>query len=175
MVLRSREETRTRLDVQRGKRDFFLSRMNDETARETERPNGPTSAGPKCFPVSSSRTGWRHRHHRRLLHTLRWAAAKYADEIDLDLTSSTPAVSSPSLSIWKRAKEMEKEEGLMAVAGWRRSSSGLRHFPLSLEHFMRSHVLRLLRTDLLAVLAELLRQDHVILSVKIYGVAHNGI
>ena len=37
-----------------------------------------------------------------------------------------------------------------------------------LEQFMRSHVSRLLRTDLLAVLAELLRQDHVILSMKVF-------
>lgn len=36
-----------------------------------------------------------------------------------------------------------------------------------LEQFMHSHVSRLLRTDLLAVLAELLRQDHVILSMKV--------
>jgi ribonuclease T2 len=33
---------------------------------------------------------------------------------------------------------------------------------------MGSRVSRLLRTDLLAVLAELLRQDHVILSIKVF-------
>jgi ribonuclease T2 len=37
-----------------------------------------------------------------------------------------------------------------------------------LEQFMGSRVSRLLRTDLLAVLAELLRQDHVILSIKVF-------
>jgi len=44
-----------------------------------------------------------------------------------------------------------------------------------LEQFMGSHVSRLLRTDLLAVLAELLRQDHVILCKKIYGVLRKEI
>ncbi|XP_072147131.1 pentatricopeptide repeat-containing protein At1g62350-like [Setaria viridis] len=44
-----------------------------------------------------------------------------------------------------------------------------------LEKFMRSNVSRLLRTDLLAVLAELLRQDHVVLSMKIYGVVRKEI
>jgi hypothetical protein len=80
--------------------------------------------------------------------------------------SSSPA-SSPSLSIWRRKKEMGKE-GLMVVAQLKRLAA----LPLvgsspRLEQFMRSHVSRLLRTDLLAVLAELLRQDHVVLSMKV--------
>lgn len=36
-----------------------------------------------------------------------------------------------------------------------------------LEQFVRSHVSRILRTDLLAVIAELLCQDHVILSMMV--------
>lgn len=44
-----------------------------------------------------------------------------------------------------------------------------------LEQYMRLHVSRLLRTDLLAVLFELLRQDHVLLSMKIYGVVRKEI
>jgi hypothetical protein len=60
------------------------------------------------------------------------------------------------------------KEGLMAVAQLKRLAA----LPPAgahprLEQFMRSHVSRLLRTDLLAVLAELLRQDHVILSMKV--------
>ena len=72
-----------------------------------------------------------------------------------------------SMSIWRRKKEMGKE-GLMAVAQLKRLAA----LPPAgghprLEQFMRSHVSRLLRTDLLAVQAELLRQDHVILSMKV--------
>jgi len=107
--------------------------------------------------------------HRLLLRTLPWAAARYAAEADLhQRLCSTSAASSPSLSIWRRKKEMGKE-GLMAVAQLKRLAA----LPPAgghprLEQFMRSHVSRLLRTDLLAVLAELLRQDHVILSMKVF-------
>ncbi|KAK1650804.1 hypothetical protein QYE76_068609 [Lolium multiflorum] len=44
-----------------------------------------------------------------------------------------------------------------------------------LEQYMGLHVSRLLRTDLLAVLFELLRQDHVLLSMKIYGAVRKEI
>ncbi|RCV46698.1 hypothetical protein SETIT_9G552500v2 [Setaria italica] len=117
------------------------------------------------------------RHHRRLLQTLPCAAAKSAAEVDLhdQRLCSTSAASSPSLSIWRRKKEMGKE-GLMAVAQLKRLAA----LPPAgahprLEQFMGSHVSRLLRTDLLAVLAELLRQDHVILSMKIYSVVRKEI
>jgi hypothetical protein len=61
------------------------------------------------------------------------------------------------------------KEGLMAVAQLKRLAAlpPVGGHP-RLEQFMRSHVSRLLRTDLLAVLAELLRQDHVILSIKVF-------
>lgn len=55
------------------------------------------------------------------------------------------------------------KEGLFVVHEIKRLGSGPR-----LDRFMKSHVSRLLRTDLLAVLAELQRQDHVFLSMKIY-------
>lgn len=106
---------------------------------------------------------------RRLLQTLPPAAAGYvaAGQILHRSLCSTAAASSPSLSIWRRKKEMGKE-GLMAVAQLKRLAA----LPPAggnprLEQFMRSHVSRLLRTDLLAVLAELLRQDHVLLSMKV--------
>ena len=61
------------------------------------------------------------------------------------------------------------KEGLMAVAQLKRLAA----LPPPgdhprLEQLMGSHVSRLLRTDLLAVLAELLRQDHVILCKKVF-------
>ncbi|KAM3229074.1 hypothetical protein ACQJBY_060164 [Aegilops geniculata] len=113
------------------------------------------------------------RHHRRLLQTLQPAAAA-AGELHQRLCS-TAAASSPSLSIWRRKKEMGKE-GLMAVAQLKRLAA----LPpvgghQRLVEYMKLHVSRLLRTDLLAVLAELLRQDHVILSMKIYGVVRKEI
>ena len=109
-----------------------------------------------------------HRHRLLLLRTLPRAAARYAAEVEpCQRLCSTSAASSPSLSIWRRKKEMGKE-GLMAVAQLKRLAA----LPPAgghprLEQFMRSHVSRLLRTDLLAVQAELLRQDHVILSMKV--------
>jgi len=36
-----------------------------------------------------------------------------------------------------------------------------------LDHFMRSHVSRLLRTDILAVLSEFQRQDLIFLAMKV--------
>ncbi|XP_006649934.3 pentatricopeptide repeat-containing protein At1g62350 [Oryza brachyantha] len=117
----------------------------------------------------------RRHHHRLLLQTLPPAAAAAAVKILRRLQCYSAASSSPSLSIWRRKKEMGKE-GLMAVAQLKRLAA----LPPAggsprLEQFMRSHVSRLLRTDLLAVLAELLRQDHVLLSMKIYGVVRKEI
>ncbi|KAG6485359.1 pentatricopeptide repeat-containing protein At1g62350-like [Zingiber officinale] len=83
--------------------------------------------------------------------------------------SSSPT-SSPSLSIWRRKKEMGKE-GIFVVHQLKRlASAGPR-----LDRFMKSNVTRLLRTDLLAVLAELQRQDHVFLSMKIYDAVRKEI
>ncbi|KAM5584584.1 hypothetical protein ABKV19_004117 [Rosa sericea] len=64
--------------------------------------------------------------------------------------------SSPSLSIWRRRKEMGKE-GLIVAKELKR----LRSQPLRLDRFIRSHVSRLLKSDLLAVLAEFQRQDQI--------------
>ena len=106
-------------------------------------------------------------HHRRLLQALQPAtAAGAAGELHQRLCS-TAAPSSPSLSIWRRKEEMGKE-GLMAVAQLKRLAA----LPPAgghqrLAQYMQLHVSRLLRTDLLAVLAELLRQDHVLLSMKV--------
>ncbi|KAJ0978348.1 hypothetical protein J5N97_013822 [Dioscorea zingiberensis] len=79
------------------------------------------------------------------------------------------SASSPSLSIWRRKKEMGKE-GLFVVHELKRLGSGPRF-----ERFMQSHVSRLLRTDLLAVLAEFQRQDLVFLSLKIYNAVRKEI
>lgn len=76
--------------------------------------------------------------------------------------SSSSSASSPSLSIWRRKKEMGKE-GLFVVHQLKRLQSNR----VRLERFMRTHVSRLLRTDLLAVLVEFQRQDHVFLSMKV--------
>jgi hypothetical protein len=104
---------------------------------------------------------------RRLLLQALTGAAAAGDLRRRVFSSSSSAASSPSLSIWRRKKEMGKE-GLMVVAQLKRLAA----LPPAgrsprLEQFMRSHVSRLLRTDLLAVLAELLRQDHVVLSMKV--------
>ncbi|XP_004291779.1 PREDICTED: pentatricopeptide repeat-containing protein At1g62350 [Fragaria vesca subsp. vesca] len=78
--------------------------------------------------------------------------------------------SSPSLSIWRRKKEMGKE-GLVVAKELKRLCS----HPLRLDRFIRSHVSRLLKSDLLAVLAEFQRQDQVFLCMKIYNVVRKEI
>lgn len=70
--------------------------------------------------------------------------------------------SSPSLSIWRRKKEIGKE-GLIVAKELKR----LQGDPLRFERFMKSHVSRLLKSDLVAVLAEFQRQDLVFLSMKV--------
>ncbi|KAJ0084230.1 hypothetical protein Patl1_29347 [Pistacia atlantica] len=69
--------------------------------------------------------------------------------------------SSPSLSIWRRKKEMSKE-GLMVAKELKR----LQSHPLRFERFIKSHVSRLLKSDLVSVLAEFQRQDQVFLCMK---------
>lgn len=70
--------------------------------------------------------------------------------------------SSPSLSIWRRKKEMSKE-GLMVAKELKRVQS----HPLRLERFIKSHVSRLLKSDLVSVLAEFQRQDQIFLCMKV--------
>ncbi|KAK6138296.1 hypothetical protein DH2020_027987 [Rehmannia glutinosa] len=74
----------------------------------------------------------------------------------------TGAASSPSLSIWRRKKEMGKE-GLMVAKELKR----LQCHPLRFERFMKTHVSRLLKSDLVAVLVEFQRQNLVSLSMKV--------
>ncbi|XP_010269095.1 PREDICTED: pentatricopeptide repeat-containing protein At1g62350 [Nelumbo nucifera] len=80
------------------------------------------------------------------------------------------SASSPSLSIWRRKKEMGKE-GLIIVKELKRLMSNA----IKLDRFVQSHVSRLLKSDLFAVLAELQRQDQVFLSMKIYDVVRKEI
>lgn len=83
---------------------------------------------------------------------------------------SVSAASSPSLSIWRRKKEMSKE-GLIIAKELKRLKSN----PARLDRFFRSHVSRLLKSDLFAVLAEFQRQNQVFLCMKLYDVARKEI
>lgn len=80
------------------------------------------------------------------------------------------SASRPSLSIWRRKKEMGKE-GLMAAKELKRLQSN----PVRLDRFIKSNVSRLLKSDLLAVLAEFQRQDQVFLCMKLYDVVRKEI
>ncbi|CAN7019473.1 hypothetical protein BRARA_F00486 [Brassica rapa] len=82
---------------------------------------------------------------------------------------SGPA-SSPSLSIWRRKKEMSKE-GLIAAKELKRLQTKL----VRLDRFIASHVSRLLKSDLVSVLAEFQRQDQVFLCMKLYEVVRREI
>lgn len=78
--------------------------------------------------------------------------------------------SSTSLSIWRRKKEIGKE-GLIVAKELKR----LQGNPIQLERFIKSHVSRLLKSDLVAVLAEFQRQNLVFLSMKLYDVVRKEI
>ncbi|WRX35162.1 Pentatricopeptide repeat - like 10 [Theobroma cacao] len=80
------------------------------------------------------------------------------------------SASSPSLSIWRRKKEMTKE-GLIAAKELKRLQSN----PVRLDRFIRSNISRLLKSDLVSVLAEFQRQDQVFLSMKLYDVVRKEI
>ena len=82
--------------------------------------------------------------------------------------NSGSASSSPSLSIWRRKKEMTKE-GLIAAKELKRLQSN----PIRLDRFILSHISRLLKSDLVSVLAEFHRQDQVFLSMKVLFFCRN--
>ena len=99
---------------------------------------------------------------RRIVSTAKRESLKWRILVH---SAASSAASSPSLSIWRRKKEMGKE-GIFVVQELKRlfrsSRDGRR-----LEGFLKSGVSRLVRTDLLAVLAELQRQNLVMLSLKV--------
>ncbi|KAK8470690.1 hypothetical protein PHAVU_003G032700 [Phaseolus vulgaris] len=78
--------------------------------------------------------------------------------------------SSPSLSIWRRKKEIGKE-GLLVAKELKR----LRSDPVRLDRYIRSSVSRLLKSDLVAVLAEFQRQNQVFLCIKLYEIVRKEI
>ncbi|CAK7330651.1 unnamed protein product [Dovyalis caffra] len=63
------------------------------------------------------------------------------------------------------------KEGLIAAKELKRLQSN----PVRLDRFIKSNVSRLLRSDLVAVLAELQRQDQVFLCMKLYDVVRREI
>lgn len=87
-----------------------------------------------------------------------------------EISSHASSSSSPSLSIWRRKKEIGKE-GLIIAKELKRLTSS----PVRLDRFIKSHVSRLLKSDLVSVLAEFQRQDLVFLSMKLYGVVRKEI
>ncbi|KAK2976730.1 hypothetical protein RJ640_018203 [Escallonia rubra] len=103
-----------------------------------------------------------------LRKTLRTLIESPASEHRCYITGS--AASRPSLSIWRRKKEMGKE-GLMVAKELKRLQSN----PVRFDRFVKSHVSRLLKSDLVAVLFEFQRQDLVYLSMKLYDVVRKEI
>ncbi|GAB2277093.1 hypothetical protein Dimus_011802 [Dionaea muscipula] len=77
---------------------------------------------------------------------------------------------SPSLSMWRRRKELGKE-GLIVAKELKRLQSN----PLRLDRYIQSNVSRLLKSDLVSVLAEFQRQDQVFLCMKLYEVVRKEI
>ncbi|KAK9673580.1 hypothetical protein RND81_12G176600 [Saponaria officinalis] len=85
-------------------------------------------------------------------------------------TTSSSLSRKPSISIWRRKKEIGKE-GLIIAKEMKRLQSN----PLRLHKFMQTHVTRLLKSDLVSVLAEFQRQNHVFLSMLLYNVVRKEI
>lgn len=67
------------------------------------------------------------------------------------------------MSIWRRKKEIGKE-GLMVAKELKRLQSN----PVRLQRYIQLNVSRLLKSDLVSVLAEFQRQDQVFLSMKVH-------
>ncbi|XP_076900449.1 pentatricopeptide repeat-containing protein At1g62350-like [Bidens hawaiensis] len=96
-----------------------------------------------------------------------WSNLKtVSDSVYYNHTSS----GSTSLSIWRRKKEMGKE-GLIIAKELKRLESS----PARLDRYIKSHVSRLLKSDLVSVLFEFQRQDLVYLSMKLYEVVRKEI
>ncbi|XP_057955513.1 pentatricopeptide repeat-containing protein At1g62350 isoform X2 [Malania oleifera] len=98
------------------------------------------------------------------------ALSNHDEHADWLIRSISGSASSPSLSIWRRKKEMSKE-GLIVVKELKRLQSNA----IRLDRFMGSHVSRLLKSDLFAVLAEFQRQGQVFLCMKLYDVVRKEI
>ncbi|KAK7308721.1 hypothetical protein VNO77_42347 [Canavalia gladiata] len=102
----------------------------------------------------------------RLALRLRRAATRTVDGVRFVSGSA----SSPSLSIWRRKKEMGKESLIVA-----KELKRLQSDPVRLDRFIRSSVSRLLKSDLVAVLAEFQRQNQIFLSMKLYDIVRKEI
>lgn len=69
----------------------------------------------------------------------------------------------PTLSLWRGKKKIMGREGLLVVKELKR----LKKDTERVQKFMKNHVARLLKSDLLAVLAEFQRQDEIFLALKV--------
>ncbi|CAA0309467.1 putative tetratricopeptide-like helical domain superfamily [Arabidopsis thaliana] len=106
-----------------------------------------------------------------VLYILRQFGSKNKEiSVDSTRTYQSGPASSPSLSIWRRKKEMSKE-GLIAAKELKRLQTQL----VRLDRFIGSHVSRLLKSDLVSVLAEFQRQNQVFLCMKLYEVVRREI
>eukprot|EP01018_Ginkgo_biloba_P000149 Gb_32807 [translate_table: standard] len=77
----------------------------------------------------------------------------------------------PNLSLWRGKKKIMGREGLFVVQELKRFKQDNKRT----ENFMKTQVARLLKSDLLAVLAEFQRQDEVSLALKIFDVVRKEI
>lgn len=102
-------------------------------------------------------------HQSFVLYLLRHIGSRNREiSVDSARTYQSGPASSPSLSIWRRKKEMSKE-GLIAAKELKRLQTKL----VRLDRFISSHVSRLLKSDLVSVLAEFQRQNQVFLCMKV--------
>ncbi|KAL2936387.1 hypothetical protein RDABS01_000997 [Bienertia sinuspersici] len=100
------------------------------------------------------------------LHAFQWLIRKISSSSSASGVWRNPN----SISIWRRKKEMGKE-GLIVAKELKRLQSN----PVRLQRCIQSHVSRLLKSDLVSVLAEFQRQNQVFLSMKLYDVVRKEI
>lgn len=84
--------------------------------------------------------------------------------------SSSPS-GIPALSLWRGKNKIMGREGLLVVKELKR----LKKDNERVQKFMKTHVARLLKSDLLAVLAEFQRQDEIFLALKIFDAVRKEI
>ncbi|KAJ4840031.1 hypothetical protein Tsubulata_033346 [Turnera subulata] len=123
--------------------------------------NASSSSSPKLYLCCSIST---HHHNQNHHHCHSW------QQFFSFARCISNAASRPSLSIWRRKKEIGKE-GLMAAKELKRLQSN----PVRLDRFIKTSVSRLLKSDLVSVLAEFQRQDQVFLCMKLYDVVRKEI
>ncbi|XP_065877061.1 pentatricopeptide repeat-containing protein At1g62350 [Euphorbia lathyris] len=120
--------------------------------------------------VLARRTSSSQTHLRSRISCINCESKQQQEHFFVILRYISNLASKPSLSIWRRKKDIGKE-GLVMAKELKRLQSD----PIRLDRFIKSQVSRLLKSDLVSVLAEFQRQNQVFLCMKLYDVVRKEI